>query len=125
MEENLPRSGGILLSDDPFRLFLIEAALVRDGRAGDFMPLDTRSLYWPAYLRFLHAKFPQKWPELVAAKDMRPVNPLGIFAALTMLARTNELYYLHPSFGYYFEQFYQEPHGLIYKLKITARRIPW
>ncbi|HTV75649.1 MAG TPA: tetratricopeptide repeat protein, partial [Candidatus Baltobacteraceae bacterium] len=26
------------------------------------------------------------------------------------------LYYLHPSFGYYFEQFYLEPHGLVYKL---------
>ena len=37
--------------------------------------------------------------------------------ALTVLARTNELYYLHPSFGYYFEQFYPEPHGLVYKLK--------
>jgi tetratricopeptide (TPR) repeat protein len=24
---------------------------------------------------------------------------------------------LHPSFGYYFEQFYLEPHGLVYKLK--------
>jgi len=24
---------------------------------------------------------------------------------------------LHPSFGYYFEQFYMEPHGLVYKLK--------
>ena len=34
-----------------------------------------------------------------------------------MLAKSNELYYLHPSFGYYFEQFYQEPHGLVYKLK--------
>ncbi len=116
-EENLPRSGGIMLSDDPLRLFLVEAALVRDHRAGDFMPLDTRSLNWPAYLRFLHNKFPQKWPELVGAKDMNPVNPLGIFAALTFLAKTNELYYLHPSYGYYFEQFYQEPHGLVYKLK--------
>ena len=36
---------------------------------------------------------------------------------MNLLAKTNELYYLHPSFGYYFEQFYQEPHGLVYKLK--------
>ena len=33
------------------------------------------------------------------------------------LAKTNEIYYLNPSYGYYFEQFYQEPHGLVYKLK--------
>ncbi|MGA2787084.1 MAG: tetratricopeptide repeat protein [Verrucomicrobiota bacterium] len=118
MEENLPRAGGVLLSDDPFHLFLVEAALTRDGRAKDFLPLETQSLKWPAYLRFLHDKFPQKWPKLVSAKEMKTLNPLGLIGALTMLARSNELCYLHPSFGYYFEQFYQEPHGLVYKLKI-------
>ena len=118
VEENLPRSGGILLSDDPSRLFLVEAALARDGRAKDFLPLDTLSLNWPAYLRFLHNKFPQKWPELVSPKEVKPLNPIGLIGALIMLAKSNELYYLHPSFGYYFEQFYQEPHGLAYKLKI-------
>jgi len=117
MEKDLPPSGGILLSDDLFRLYLVEAALVRDGRAKDFVPVDTRSLYWPAYLRFLHDKFPQKWPEMVSATETRLVNPLGLITVLTMLARTNELYYLQPSFGYYFEQFYLEPHGLVYKLK--------
>jgi tetratricopeptide (TPR) repeat protein len=117
VEENLPRSGGILLSDDPNRLFFVEAALARDGRAKDFLPLDTLSLNWPAYLRFLHNKFPQKWPELVSPKEVKPLNPIGLIGALTMLAKSNELYYLHPSFGYYFEQFYQEPHGLAYKLK--------
>jgi tetratricopeptide (TPR) repeat protein len=116
-EENLPPSGGILLSDDTFHLFLVEAALTRDGRAKDFLPLDTQSLNWPAYLRFLHNKFPLKWPELVSPREVRPVSRLGLIGALTMLAKTNELYYLHPSFGYYFEQFYQEPHGLAYKLK--------
>jgi tetratricopeptide (TPR) repeat protein len=119
VEESLPRSGGILLSDDPyhFHLFFVEAALVRDGRAKDFLLLDTQSLNWPAYLRFLHNKFPQKWPELVSPKEVKPLNPIGLIGALIMLAKSNELYYLHPSFGYYFEQFYQEPHGLAYKLK--------
>lgn len=39
---------------------------------------------------------------------------MGLLAAL---AKTNDLYYLHPSFGYYFEVFYLEPHGLAYKLE--------
>ena len=30
---------------------------------------------------------------------------------LMTLAETNQVYYLHPSFGYYFEAFYQEAHG--------------
>jgi tetratricopeptide (TPR) repeat protein len=117
VEENLPRSGAILLSDDPQRLFLVQAALVRDGRAKDSLLLDTHSLNSPIYSRFLHNKFPQKWPELVTAKESRSISPLGLIGVLTMLAKTNELYYLHPSYGYYFEQFYQEPHGLVYKLK--------
>jgi len=118
VEENLPRSGGVLVSDDPGRLFLVEAALARDGRVKDFLPLDTYSLNWSVYLQFLHNKFPQKVPELVSAKEMRSLNPIGLIGALNMLSKSNEIYYLHPSFGYYFEQFYEEPHGLAYKLKI-------
>ena len=117
MEENLPRSGAILLSDDSRHLFLVQAALTQDGRAKDFMFLDTHSFNSPVYFRFLHNKFPKTWPELVSAKETRPLNPLGLISVLTLLAKTNELYYLHPSYGYYFEQFYLEPHGLVYKLK--------
>ena len=114
--ENLPRSGGILLTDDPQRLFLVEAALTKDGRAKDFLPLDTHSLYWPAYLRFLHSKFPRMWPAMATAPRIPMWSiPLVLVNVLNMLAKTNELYYLHPSFGYYFEQFYPEPHGLVYK----------
>jgi hypothetical protein len=99
VEENLPRSGGVLLSDDPYHLFFVQAALARDGRAKDFLPLDTQSLNWPAYHRFLHDKFPQKWPDLVSAKEVRLklVNPVGLIGVLTTLAKSNELYYLHPS----------------------------
>ena len=107
-----------MLSDDTFRLFLTEAALVREGRAKDFVSLETAFPVLPAYIRFLHDQFPKIWPELVSAKEVKPVNPLGLISVLALLARTNELYYLHPSFGYYFEQFYLEPHGLVYKLKI-------
>src|SRR5262249_32951259 len=36
---------------------------------------------------------------------------------IAALARSNDVFYLHPSFGYYFEVFYQEAHGLVYKLQ--------
>ena len=115
--ENLPRRGGYLLSDDPQHLYLVQATLARDGRAGEFVPLDTRSLVTPAYHRYLHRVFPQKWPQLVSATQNSPLNPVGLIGVLSLLAQTNELYYLHPSFGYYFEQFYLEPHGPVYRLK--------
>jgi tetratricopeptide (TPR) repeat protein len=118
VEKNLPRAGGILLSDDLRRLFFLQAALARDGRTKDFVPLETASLNYPSYHKFLHGKFPQKWPDTItAAEQTNGVGPLHLIGLLATLAKTNELYYLHPSFGYYFEQFYLEPHGLIYKLQ--------
>lgn len=114
--QKLPAAGGYLLSDDPLQLALVQSALVRDGRGRDFVPLETQSLVAPAYHRFLHRNFPQRWPELVSATQTNMLNPVGLVQVLAVLARTNDLYYLHPSFGYYFEQFYLEPHGLVYKL---------
>jgi tetratricopeptide (TPR) repeat protein len=120
----LPPSGGILLcdSDDPnqdipLHLFMVQAALARDGRSKEFVPVATKSLIWPGYHRFLHRQFPERWPDLVPADQTGWLNPLGILGFLNVLSKTNDLYYLHPSFGLYFEQFYQEPHGLVYRLK--------
>ena len=114
---NLPREGGIVLSDDPERLYLTQAKLAREGRAKDFLLLDTTSLTFPQYHRFLHKQSPQIWPLLVSATNTGSLNPIGMMSMLNMLAKSNELYYLHPSYGYYFEEFYAEPHGLVYKLK--------
>jgi hypothetical protein len=32
--------------------------------------LDTHSLSYPAYHKFLHAEFPQKWPDTVTAAEL-------------------------------------------------------
>ena len=47
----------------------------------------------------------------------QPVDEGFLVQLALRLAATNSLYYLQPSFGYYFEWFYPEPHGLVYKLK--------
>jgi tetratricopeptide (TPR) repeat protein len=114
----LPRGGAIVLSDNRTQLFLTKAELGREGRAKDYLLLDTSSLLYPQYHRYLHRVSPGTWPLLVASTNRNTLNPVGIVGMLSMLDRSNELYYLHPSFGYYFEQFYSEPHGLVYKLRI-------
>jgi len=123
-EQSLPPGGGILLSDtegisssQQTRTLLMQSALTRSGRAKDFLVVDTQSLNWAPYLRYLHKKSPQKWPQLVGDKDMGGIAPLGILSTLNMLSKSNTICYLNPSFGYYFELFYQEPHGLTYQLK--------
>jgi tetratricopeptide (TPR) repeat protein len=117
VEANLPRGGGILLSDDSRRMLLVQAALVRDGRAKDFLLADTVYLPVSAYHRYLHEMASKKWPDTISSVEAtNGVSPLHCIRLLATLAKTNEIYYLHPSFGYYFEQFCLEPHGLVYKL---------
>jgi tetratricopeptide (TPR) repeat protein len=114
--ENLPRDGAIVLSDDLQQLYLAKSELARQGR-NNFLLLDTTSLLYPQYHRYLHRESPQKWPLLVSAKQTESLNSMGMVGMLTMLSQSNQVYYLQPGSGYYFEQFYAEAHGLVYKLK--------
>jgi tetratricopeptide (TPR) repeat protein len=122
--QNLPPEGAILLcdsdepgQDQPFRAFLLQAVLAREGRTQSFPVVDTQSLNWTAYHKYLHEHFPKVWPQTVTTNDTLSLSPIRIFVLLNQLSKTNQLFYLNPSFGYYFEQFYQEPHGLIYAMK--------
>lgn len=123
-EQTLPRDGGILLTDaegvtssSQTRTLLMQCALARSGRSKDYLVIDTQSLNWAPYHRYLHQKSPDKWPKLVGDNDQGGINPLGILGVLNILSQSNNICYLNPSFGYYFEIFYQEPHGLVYPLK--------
>jgi tetratricopeptide (TPR) repeat protein len=123
-EETLPADGAIVLSDPEgfsssgqTRTLLIKAALARSGRAKKFLVADSASLNWAGYHRFLHKESPQKWPQIFKDQDNGNVSPFGILGALNLLSQSNNICYLNPSFGYYFEMFYQEPHGLVYDLK--------
>ena len=122
--KNLPPAGAILLcdSDDfnqmqPQRAILIQAELAREKRLQNYLVADTLSLNWPPYHRFLHKKHPNKWPLLVGAKDSNSLNQIGLIALINQLSLSNAVYYLNPSFGYYFEQFYQRPHGMVYQMQ--------
>ncbi len=128
--QNLPSNGAILLCDadgtganqlgQPIRALLIQAELAREGRAKNYPVLDTQSLNWPLYQHFLHERFPNYWPEIYKGNETNGVNPLVIFSVLNLLAKSNNICYLNPSFGYYFEAFYQEPHGLSYAMDLLS-----
>ncbi len=128
--QTLPKDGAILLcdsetsgQDQPIRSFLVEAMLVREGRAANFPMVDTQAANWTPYHRYLHDKYPDKWPLIVKDTDPDTVSPLSIFNLLAALSNSNALCYLNPSYGYYFEYFYQESHGLIYLMKKLSAEI--
>jgi tetratricopeptide (TPR) repeat protein len=111
---SLPAGGGIILSDDPQKLVVFEAALARRVDRRRWLPVDTRSLPDPEYRAQLERKCPAGW---LAGANRHKLNPPEMMLLLDHVARTNRLFYLHPSFGYFFEQFYLQPHGAVYEMK--------
>jgi tetratricopeptide (TPR) repeat protein len=112
----LPPHGALVLSDDPFGLLLLSARLERENSLSRYMLVHTRSLSSPDYHRQLGKRYPS-WPNTLATRPAdESISDVHLLALISSLSRTNEVFYLHPSFGYYFELFYMQPHGLIYKL---------
>ena len=66
-------------------------------------------------------KYPDKWPLIVNATNQGGVSPLSIFELLISLSKSNTICYLNPSYGYYFEHFYEEPHGMVYLMQTRSR----
>ncbi|MDR3456493.1 MAG: tetratricopeptide repeat protein [Verrucomicrobiae bacterium] len=125
--ENLPKNGAVVLCDSdtpghdqPLRALLIQAAIAHEGRLRDFPVLDTQSFNWPPYHQVMHERYPNTIPLVVKPGDLGMVNPLNLFMLISGLAKSNTLCYLHPSYGYYFEHFYEDPHGMVYPLKILS-----
>ena len=121
MAENLPPNG-VILSDNWGSLLLTQAWLARSGKAANFVFLETHALKVPVFHRFEKAKHPTIWPPLTTNmyRDDFRFTDAALTDLLMRLAEKNPIYYLHPSFGAFFENFYQVPHGLVYEMKQFA-----
>ncbi len=115
----LPPGGGIIISDDPQRLQLVLAALAHQREYHQWAAVDTTQLADPRYRAALERKHPLGWTEL---GDKQTLTPAGMTQLLFRLAGTNQIFYLHPSFGYFFEVMDQEPHGLVYQVSRIHER---
>jgi tetratricopeptide (TPR) repeat protein len=116
MTRELPAEGAVVLSDDALRLFLVQADLAQKGTLGKYVFLETHAMVEPGYHRFLKKLHPDKWPTN-PPKTQRDVFLDWELQRLVLgLGKTNSLFYLHPSFGYYFEVFYPQPKGLIHEM---------
>ena len=113
--EQMPKSG-YLLADDPRRALLARAWLADSGRDKSLMVVETWALQSPAYHRYLRNQHGEKWPVTVEAQRKDTYDVTFSLDVLNRLVKSNEVFYLHPSFGIYFEHFYLEPHGLLYQL---------
>ncbi len=117
LAQGLPAEG-VVLSDDSRKLFLAEAWFARAGGTDKHFFLDTQLLPSPGYHVFQQKHHAEGWPALVNVKGVDRVDDLTLVTLQARLAEKHRIYYLHPSFGYYFEIFYPEPHGLTFELKM-------
>lgn len=117
--QSLPRDGAVVLSDEPFRLYALESEMRRSGiRREQFILIDTRSLEFGGYQLAMQRKHPDVWPKIadpLTAKDR--ISSLDLVQQVQKLAGQRPVYYLHPSFGYYFEFFELVPRGIVYQLR--------
>ena len=116
LTQQLPEKTTVLLSDDPGRLLIVKSHLNKSGRDRDYLFLDTGSLLWPDYHSYLKRTYGERWIVDLPKKSKGLLEHIDAVQTLLRLSESNQVYYLHPSFGYYFEFFYPEPHGMTYRL---------
>ena len=70
-----------------------------------------------AYRARLERRLPAGWLTDASRHELTPLETLQL---LEHIAQTNRLFYLHFSYGYFFEQFYLEPAGAVYEMKLRG-----
>jgi tetratricopeptide (TPR) repeat protein len=115
----LPTTNAIVLSDDRRRGLLLQSAMAQRGLGKGMVFVDTASLQFPEYHRYLKRQHPKQWPITFPRNENRIIDSIPILQIVASLTLSNQVFYLHPSFGYYFERLYAEPHGLAYRLDLA------
>jgi tetratricopeptide (TPR) repeat protein len=113
----LPGEGSVLISDSPLIHTLLHAWLRQQHTANPHLLIDTRLLSYPVYQKSLRRQFPELLDELPAMENpASQLTPMYLLYQIDQLTKRRPTYYLHPSFGYYFEPLYHQPHGLAFRL---------
>jgi tetratricopeptide (TPR) repeat protein len=126
---SLPPQGAIVLADDSNRLLLLHAALERAGTSKRFLLLDSQALPFAEYRAHIQKHnrsfAPIQSPTAGAGfwTNNALLDSVALIRMLDSLSRSNEFYYLHPSFGYYFEQWHAVPRGGAYQMVKYPREV--
>jgi tetratricopeptide (TPR) repeat protein len=115
---SLSPEGGVIISDDLYRLYTIYDALNRKGTLHRYILIDSAATSMPAYHRHLRRTYGDRWSAALAQRPLKnPIDPSPVIAQILRLCESLPIYYLQPTFGYYLEFFYLEPRNLVYELK--------
>lgn len=115
----LPTEPAIVLADKPQILTLVHTLLSQQNLSDRHLLVNTRGLKNPVYQRDLNLRAPHLWPDYFAGTNAqkRIVPDLWLMLEIREIVRKNPTYYLHPSFGSFFEMIYPTTEDLIYRLQ--------
>lgn len=116
MAASLPDEPAVVLSDDLARLVLLQSANTQSGKSKDLLFLWSSALRIPDYHYFLKQKYGKQWPYDPPLERTLSLRDTDVLSLTLGLGQSRKLFYLHPSFGYYFEASYPVPNGLVYQL---------
>jgi tetratricopeptide (TPR) repeat protein len=123
---SLPPQGAVVISDDPLRLAVLQAALAREGTAGRYVPVETRYLPFAPYRAWLNRQYPGRWPGPgteaepaaaghIASQTNAPLDTVSLFQLVSRLGQSNRVFCFKASVGSFLEPFYLQPHGLLHE----------
>jgi tetratricopeptide (TPR) repeat protein len=123
--DGLPPKDAIVLSDDPARLTLLEADYQRRHIPNQNFFIETSSLAHREYIRYLISRYPQLKQAMTSPDNLPLVIPArALERFMFQIGHAHQIYYLHTSFGYYFEEYYLKPRGIVYELKSYPGNAP-
>ena len=118
LANNLPDGKAILFTDNDMtpQSQLLRAELARSDAGLKSLLVQTHSLESPDYQTRL-AKRDSAWPELPEeVASSKHVDKFFILDSLHAINAQTPIYYRHPRFGYFFEQFYLKPEKGVFRL---------
>ena len=115
---SLPDGRGVILSDQPQKLAVFQAALAQRPNGRNWQAVDTRTLPLMEYRAWLEHRQPAGWLTDETRHELTPAETVQLLEQIT---QTNRLFFLNPSSGYVFEHFFLEPIGAIYEMKLRGK----
>lgn len=114
--EDLPMGQSAVLSEDPKQLLLLRAELARHGHDKDAVLIETPALLSAQYHQFMARQHGTRWPDVLPTNRVEKLGPANLLALISRFAAGEPVMYLHPSSGFFFEKFADEPHGSAHRL---------
>ncbi len=115
---SVPTKGAYVISDNRTDLLLFDALLHRRGIQTNYVLLASRLMPYKLYQQELTRRYGARWPYGPRFETAGDTLDEGTLTRLMReLTGSNQVFYLHPSMGYYFESVRSVPQGMVYRLE--------